>query len=646
MTLSIRALALLQLAVILGIAAGLGFTQWQSEQPTSTSSEASEVVPSLEPPPQVPSPAADLSPAADTPSNDGPQTLAEWLEGEPVPTSTGSGQIGGIVLLDGEPLAELEMTASVVIPTDSDEDDDLLDQLLAGVKSMRLRKSLERTSTSDEGGNFSFEGLDEEYSYHIGAPDHFLSSADRQLRAPYPTGSDLQLNARAKQDTYLTAEGERRRWATGGLDETVLIGTIQNLHRGSLYIVEGHGPLPEPIDQAQRLSLNYSSTSFSKALDPGPYTLAAAVGIIREGKALNSWPIEVKTGINEVHLVVETPPSVEVVVWSASGDPIDNAHFSWLRRSANSRSSAGCRPLKTEGNRYFILPNERILEIFAGGSNTEALLDIGAPGQASVEVPVDRLGTIEVSFDPVSWLDVDVIGYRGSGLEGSLHFTLTSDDGSASSPAMVDWLGALRLGPVPPGRYQLVTSAKTGSSYPLDQITTDSVHLAAGDNAIALTLPLLYELTLDFDDELLGKHGRISSGQNSFPRQFTARRPLVISLLAPGEYVVRVGQMEKTVRIPQQDSVYIAYEKIEINTMVIVQITPGSPAERSGLQVGDQVIAFNGVTFSGMDEMQAIYFKIANDPELTLTIIRNGIEMQLTVSQTYYEGITPRFIER
>ena len=104
--------------------------------------------------------------------------------------------------------------------------------------------------------------------------------------------------------------------------------------------------------------------------------------------------------------------------------------------------------------------------------------------------------------------------------------------------------------------------------------------------------------------------------------------------------------MEKAVRIPQQDSVFIAYEKIEINTMVIVQITPGSPAERSGLQVGDQVIAFNGVTFSGMDEMQAIYFKIANDPELTLTIIRNGIEMQLTVSQTYYEGITPRFIER
>ncbi|MDE0958689.1 MAG: PDZ domain-containing protein [Planctomycetota bacterium] len=643
MALSFRSVALLQLAVVLGIAAGMGIALWQKSEQVAFDRQATGIAPSMESLPQTPSPS--VSPAFGANSDDSPQTLADWLEGEVVPTSTGSEQIGGIVLLDGEPLAELEMTASVVIPTDSDEDDDPLDRLLAGVKILRLRNSLERTSTSDEGGHFSFEGLDEEYSYHISAPDHFLRSADRQRRAPYPTGSDLQLNAIAVEESDSNAEGEPRRWATGGLDETVLIGTIQNFLRGRLYIVEGHGPLPEPIRQAERLSVRGDS-SFSKLLDPGPYTLAAAVGFMSNGNALDSWPIEVKTGINEVHLVVETPPSMEVVVWSASGDPIENARFSLLRRSSNSTNSTGCRPLKTEGNRYVILPDERILEIFAGGSGEEAFLEISAPGQPSVEVPLDRLGTIEVTFDPVSWLDVDVIGYRGSGLEGILHFTLTSDEGSASSSAMVDWLGALRIGPVPPGRYQLATSAKTGSRYPLDQIAIEYVHLAAGDNAIALTLPLLYQLTLDFDDELLGKRGQIMGGQFSSPRRFTARRPLVISLLAPGEYLVRVEQMEKAVRIPQQDSVFIAYEKIEINTMVIVQITPGSPAERSGLQVGDQVMAFNGVTFSGMEEMQAIGQKMVPNSDLTLTIIRNGVEMQLTMEVTAFEGITPRFIER
>ena len=491
MTLSFRSVALLQLAVVLGVAAGFGFALSQKGEPVAFDRQATGVAPTMEPLSQAPSPS--VAPAFGANSDDSPQTLADWLEGEVVPTSTGNEQIGGIVLLDGEPLAELKMTASVVVHTDSDEDDDPLDRLLAGVKILRLRDSLERTSTSDEGGHFSFEGLDEEYSYHISAPDHFLRSADFQRRAPYPTGSDLQLNAIAVQESDSNAEGEPRRWATGGLDETVLIGTIQNFLRGRLYIVEGHGPLPEPMRQAERLSVRGDS-SFNKLLDPGPYTLAAAVGFMSNGNALDSWPIEVKTGINEVHLVVETPPSMEVVVWSASGDPIENARFSLLRRSSNSTNSTGCRPLKTEGNRYVILPDERILEIFAGGSGEEAFLEISAPGQPSVEVHLDRLGTIEVSFDPVSWLDVDVIGYRGSGLEGILHFTLTSDEGSASSSAMVDWLGALRIGPVPPGRYQLATSTKTGSSYTLDQIAIEYVHLAAGDNAIALTLPLLYQL--------------------------------------------------------------------------------------------------------------------------------------------------------
>ena len=105
MALPFRALALLQLAVILGIAAGLGFSQWQSQPPTESSSDASQVVGEVELPAQVPSPPVEPSLNDGPPSDSKPRTLAEWLEGEPVPVSSGNGQIGGIVLLDGEPLA-------------------------------------------------------------------------------------------------------------------------------------------------------------------------------------------------------------------------------------------------------------------------------------------------------------------------------------------------------------------------------------------------------------------------------------------------------------------------------------------------------------------------------------------------------------
>ena len=645
MTLPLKTLALLLLAVVLGIAVGLGFTDWQDQESTAPSSDASGVVPSMKSTAQDPSRAADLSQASDG----HPQTLAEWLDGEPLPITTGSGQIRGIVLLDGEPLAGLEMTASVRIPVDSsesDEDDELVDQLMAGVRSGWLRKSLERTSNSDQDGRFTIEGLDDSYSYYFHASGHSLKCADPP---PYATGSDLEFNARVIRRSKSTDEGERAPWATGGIDETVLIGSVDCFDSSWLFIVEGHGPVPDSPKLRERLSL-WSGSFFSKFIDPGRYTLVLTHAASLGNDIFNSWPIEVEPGFNEVHLVVEPPPAMEVVVWSASGEPIENAGFSWLQQSHGSKSSYGVQPFYSDGNRYFILPRDSIREIFAGRSREEAFLVVHAPGQSNVEVPVDRLGMIEVHFDATSWLDVDVIGYRGSGLEGVLHFTLTSEDGNASSSAMVDWQGGLRLGPVPPGRYQLKSAQnKTRTLRNAEQITTESVHLSVGDNAHTLTLPLLYELTLDLDDELLGKYVKLTNPQGVSRRLFADSRPLVFSQLSAGKYVVRVGPIDKVVHIPEQDSVFFAFEqieKIEPNAILITGIDPESPAAECDLEVGDQVIAFNGETFSGREHLQAIAFQSMNDPELTLTIIRNGVEMNVTVALKDFQWVEQKLIER
>jgi len=157
MTLPFRAVALLQLAVVLGVAAGFGFALWQKGEPVAFDRQATGVAPSMESLPQTPSPS--VSPAVDANSGNSPQTLAEWLEGEVASTSSGSEQIRGVVLLEGEPLTGLEMTASVRIPSDIDEEADLVDRLLSRVRSDRLRNSLVRICISDEEGRFSFEGL-------------------------------------------------------------------------------------------------------------------------------------------------------------------------------------------------------------------------------------------------------------------------------------------------------------------------------------------------------------------------------------------------------------------------------------------------------------------------------------------------------
>jgi S1-C subfamily serine protease len=128
-------------------------------------------------------------------------------------------------------------------------------------------------------------------------------------------------------------------------------------------------------------------------------------------------------------------------------------------------------------------------------------------------------------------------------------------------------------------------------------------------------------------------------------RLFTASRPLVISQLAVGEYEVQVDQTSKMVRIPEQDSVFIPFEKVEINTMVIRGFIAGSSAATSGLEIGDQVIAFNGATFSGMKEMNAIVTSLYSEPEVTLTIIRNGNELTLTLPLTFLMEVVARYIE-
>jgi S1-C subfamily serine protease len=79
--------------------------------------------------------------------------------------------------------------------------------------------------------------------------------------------------------------------------------------------------------------------------------------------------------------------------------------------------------------------------------------------------------------------------------------------------------------------------------------------------------------------------------------------------------------------------------------MVIRGFITGSSAATSGLEIGDQVIAFNGATFSGMKEMNAIVTSLYSEPEVTLTIIRNGNELTLTLPLTFLMEVVARYIE-
>ncbi len=67
---------------------------------------------------------------------------------------------------------------------------------------------------------------------------------------------------------------------------------------------------------------------------------------------------------------------------------------------------------------------------------------------------------------------------------------------------------------------------------------------------------------------------------------------------------------------------------------VITEITPNSPAEEAGLEVGDIVISANGRSISGLGGLVALIRDGEPGSELVLTVLRDGEQLEITAELT------------
>jgi len=63
--------------------------------------------------------------------------------------------------------------------------------------------------------------------------------------------------------------------------------------------------------------------------------------------------------------------------------------------------------------------------------------------------------------------------------------------------------------------------------------------------------------------------------------------------------------------------------------ILVSQVAPGSPAERSGLKVGDIIVAVDGEKVREVRELQFRIMKTPPGTEITLTILRGGKEQTI-----------------
>ena len=74
----------------------------------------------------------------------------------------------------------------------------------------------------------------------------------------------------------------------------------------------------------------------------------------------------------------------------------------------------------------------------------------------------------------------------------------------------------------------------------------------------------------------------------------------------------------------------VEYDKSESGTLSVTKIVPGSPAEKAGFQVGDVLVALNGVDINDHEKVMAAKKNLLPGSTATYTIKRDGWDKQLT----------------
>lgn len=110
---------------------------------------------------------------------------------------------------------------------------------------------------------------------------------------------------------------------------------------------------------------------------------------------------------------------------------------------------------------------------------------------------------------------------------------------------------------------------------------------------------------------------------------------LAAPVLAGGERCTRSTKdciEEMKTAIASKGWAGIEVEKME-NGLVVLAVTPGSPAERAGFKVGDVLAALNGVRYTdeNKDALYAMKKSLKPGSTARYTIIRTGSERTLAV---------------
>jgi hypothetical protein len=143
-------------------------------------------------------------------------------------------------------------------------------------------------------------------------------------------------------------------------------------------------------------------------------------------------------------------------------------------------------------------------------------------------------------------------------------------------------------------------------------------------------------------DRIVHFDGQVITGETEF------RAAVAVATNPVAVVVQRDGQPEPiTLEVnlsgtPVRVGISWREDPAEPRALFLVQVVPGSPAERAGLQVGDRIYEISDLTFTGSDQFMELINSLPGP--LTLLVERNGRVFTVTVEVDSPSGMARAFV--
>jgi hypothetical protein len=413
-----------------------------------------------------------------------------------------------------------------------------------------------------------------------------------------------------------------------------------------------------------------TTTAFTfTELEPGAYRVLATVnlgfGPGGEPATVLTWAdVSLGTERASVELRVPEPPRADFIIvraFSPQGEQLKDLAVGLTIRSHNSGSSGGEQILRSPDGALWVRrmqPEERPGSSY--GDNWWYVVKVTSRQYGEKEARYERNDThdLEIRYIDPAHVELTVAGWVEAELRSQMRWSIVAPEapGDTISLRSRRWENQpepepqpiLKFGPMEPGEYDLVLMLSLeGDSFrdSVRQLYRRRITLGAGMNVLSAAVPPFNSVTI-FVPEHVQAHNlsiwpegqRSIAGRRSDNIHLNLRdRRATITHLAPGMYRLQSPEGEMEFRVPAGGEV--VFEPRQYNAMLLNNIQPGGRLEALGLRDGDLLIAIDGQEITGGAAGMTLFNGALIKSQTTWTLIRNGVQMQVTFDGTELQRI-------